>query len=125
MASRSECWPSLITPSTATPRAARSAATSRSRPARSPQADDSRARASSPDRQSRIAPRDQHRAEDRQNDPALALQRLAMRRRPGRGGDQFIVALEQDAAFADRHAAPGQLPMDLRDAAMLAIAQGA
>jgi hypothetical protein len=48
-----------------------------------------------------------------------------MRRRAGRGGDPFIVALEQDAAFADRHAAPGQLPMDLRDAAMLAIAQGA
>src|SRR4051812_12222706 len=50
-----------------------------------------------------------------------------MRRRPGRSGDQFVVALDQvgHAAFADRHAAPGQLPMDLRDAAMLAIAQGA
>ena len=48
-----------------------------------------------------------------------------MGRRPSRGGDQFVVALEQDAAFADRHAAPGQLLMDLWDAAMLAIAQGA
>src|SRR3954451_13404849 len=62
---------------------------------------------------------------DRQNDPALALQHRAMRRRPGRSGDQFVVALEQDATLADRHAAPAQLPMDLRDAAMLAIAQGA
>jgi hypothetical protein len=45
---------------------------------------------------------------DRQNDPALALQRRTMRRRPGRGGDQFVVALEQvgHAAFADHHAAP-------------------
>jgi hypothetical protein len=48
-----------------------------------------------------------------------------MRRRPGRGGDQFIVALEQDATLADRHAAPAQFLMDLQDAAVLAVAQGA
>src|SRR3954464_10029225 len=66
-------------------------------------------------------------AVDRQDRPALALQGLAMRRRPGRGGDQLVVALEQvgHAAFADCHAAPTQLPVDLRDAAVLAIAQGA
>src|SRR3954465_6096869 len=54
-------------------------------------------------------------------------QGLAMRRRPGRGGDQLVVALEQvgHAALADRHAAPAQLLVDLRDAAVLAVAQGA
>src|SRR3954454_4702718 len=47
--------------------------------------------------------------------------------RPSRGGDQFIVALEQvgHAALADRHAAPAQLLVDLRDAAVLTVAQGA
>src|SRR3954463_9328229 len=124
MARRVEGWPSLTTPTTGTPIAARSAATSRSKPARSGQADDSRARANrtSPDRHSRIAPRDRRRAEDR---PALALQGRAMRRRPGRGGDQLVVALEQDAALADRHAAPAQLLVDFRNAVVLAVAQGA
>src|SRR4051812_32014686 len=76
-------------------------------------------------RGSPTAPRDRRLAEDRQDRPALALQGLAMRRRAGRGGDQLVVALEQDAAFADRHAAPAQLLVDLRDAAVLAVAQGA
>src|SRR3954454_2166098 len=64
---------------------------------------------------------------DRQDRPALALQGLAMRRRPGRGGDQLVVALEQvgHATLADRHAAPAQLLVDLRDAAVLTVAQGA
>src|SRR4051794_3600273 len=48
-----------------------------------------------------------------------------MRRRPGRGGDQLVVALEQDAALADRHAAPTQLLVDLRNAAVLTVAEGA
>src|SRR3954469_6411280 len=66
-------------------------------------------------------------AVDRQDRPALALQGLAMRRRPGRGGDQLVVALEQvgHATLADRHAAPAQLLVDLRDAAVLTVAQGA
>src|SRR4051812_28244894 len=140
MASRIECWPSLTTPSTGTPRAAKSAATSRSRPASTQQAGQfvTGRRQQRPGQQDQprqaIADDPQHlmanirlKTVDRQNDPALALQRRAMGRRPSRGGDQFVVALEQvgHAAFADRHAAPGQLLMDLWDAAMLAIAQGA
>ena len=47
--------------------------------------------------------------------------------RPSRGGDQFIVALEQvgHATLADRHAAPAQLLVDFRNAAVLTVAQGA
>src|SRR5919112_2446192 len=66
-------------------------------------------------------------AVDRQDRPALALQGLAMRRRPGRGGDQLVVALEQvgHATLTDCYAAPTQLLVDLRDAAVLTVAQGA
>jgi hypothetical protein len=52
-------------------------------------------------------------------------QGFAMRRRAGRGGDQLVVALQQDAALADRHAAPVEFAVDFRHAAMLAVAQGA
>src|SRR4051794_11646858 len=47
-------------------------------------------------------------------------------RRPGRGGDQLVVALEQvgHATLADCYAAPTQLLVDLRDAAVLTVAQG-
>src|SRR3954470_3018609 len=127
MASRIECWPSLTTPTTGTPIAASSAATSRSKPARSGQTAGRgpAGPARTGTRGSPTAPRDRRRAEDRQDRPALTLQGLAMRRRPGRGGDQLVAALEQDAALADRHAAPAQLLVDLRDAAVLTVAQGA
>src|SRR3954454_17370034 len=123
-ASRIECWPSLTTPTTGTPIAASSAATSRSRPARSGQTatPGPAGPARTGTRGSPTAPRDRRRADDRQDRPALALQGRAMRRRPGRGGDQLVVALEQDATLADRHAAPAQLLVDFRNAAVLTVA---
>src|SRR3954454_22549732 len=126
MASRIECWPSLTTPTTGTSIAASSAATSRSKPARSGQTAgrEPTGPARTGTRGSPTAPRDRRLAEDRQDRPALALQGRAMRRRPGRGGDQLVVALEQvgHATLADRHAAPTQLLVDFRNAAVLTVA---
>ena len=53
--------------------------------------------------------------------------RVSRSRRAGRGGDQGVVAVEQvgHAALADRHAAPVELAMDFRHAAVFAVAQGA
>jgi len=60
-----------------------------------------------------------------QDDPALPLQHAPQSARVGQaGGEQLVVAVEQvgDAALGDRHPALVQGGVDLRHAAVLAMA---
>ena len=59
--------------------------------------------------------------------PAFAVIRLSRSASEQRQGQQLVVAVQEvaDAARADRHAAAGQLGVDLRDAAVLGMAESA